>query len=89
MKIGVLKETYPGEQRVALVPAVLPSLIKGGMEVLIESKAGEANNRDIWILPMLIKGAQSQTPVITSSNYQISSSKFACWEQILLKAKRI
>jgi len=41
MKIGVLKETYPGEQRVALVPSVLPSLIKGGMEVIIESKAGE------------------------------------------------
>jgi NAD(P) transhydrogenase subunit alpha len=41
MKIGVIKETYPGEQRVALVPAVLPSLIKGGMEVVVESKAGE------------------------------------------------
>ncbi len=41
MKIGVLKETYPGEQRVALVPSVVPSLIKGGMEVLIESSAGE------------------------------------------------
>ena len=41
MKIGVVKETFPGEQRVALVPSVLPSLIKGGMEVIIESKAGE------------------------------------------------
>ncbi len=41
MKIGVIKETYPGEQRVALVPAVLPSLTKGGMEVVIESTAGE------------------------------------------------
>ena len=41
MKIGVVKETYPGEQRVALVPSVLSSLIKGGMEVIIESKAGE------------------------------------------------
>ena len=41
MKIGVVKETYPGEQRVALVPGVLPSLIKGGMEVVIESQAGE------------------------------------------------
>ena len=41
MKIGVVKETYPGEQRVALVPAVLASLIKGGMEVVIESQAGE------------------------------------------------
>ena len=45
MKIGVLKETYPGEQRVALVPSVLPSLIKEGMEVLIESKAGDQSDR--------------------------------------------
>jgi len=43
MKIGVVKETFPGEQRVALVPAVLPSLIKGGMEVVIESKAGDSS----------------------------------------------
>jgi len=41
MIVGVLQETYPGEHRVALVPSVLPSLKKGGMEVIIESKAGE------------------------------------------------
>ena len=43
MKIGVVKETYPGEQRVAMVPSVIPSLIKGGMEVVIESQAGESS----------------------------------------------
>ena len=41
MIVGVLQETYPGEHRVALVPAVLPSLKKGGMDVIVESKAGE------------------------------------------------
>ncbi len=41
MIVGVLRETYPGEHRVALVPAVLPSLKKGGMDVIVESKAGE------------------------------------------------
>ncbi|MDT7042731.1 Re/Si-specific NAD(P)(+) transhydrogenase subunit alpha [Candidatus Nitronereus thalassa] len=40
MIIGVPKETYPGETRVALIPAVIPSLIKAGMEVHIESGAG-------------------------------------------------
>jgi proton-translocating NAD(P)+ transhydrogenase subunit alpha len=40
MIIGVPKETYPGEKRVALIPAIIPSLIKGGMEVHIESGAG-------------------------------------------------
>ncbi|HYL81149.1 MAG TPA: NAD(P) transhydrogenase subunit alpha [Candidatus Acidoferrum sp.] len=42
MIIGVPKEIFPGEQRVALVPAVLPSLTKAGCEVLVESGAGEA-----------------------------------------------
>ncbi len=43
MIVGVLKETFPGENRVALVPSVLPSLKKAGMDVLIESNAGEAS----------------------------------------------
>ena len=41
MIIGVPKESFPGEQRVALVPAVLPSLVKAGCEVLVETGAGE------------------------------------------------
>lgn len=40
MIIGVPKETFPGEKRVALIPAVIPSLQKGGMEVHLESGAG-------------------------------------------------
>jgi NAD(P) transhydrogenase subunit alpha len=42
MKVGVPKELFPGERRVALVPAVLPSLTKAGFEVQMESGAGEA-----------------------------------------------
>ncbi len=40
MIVGVPKETYPGEKRVALIPAIIPSLTKAGMEVIIESGAG-------------------------------------------------
>lgn len=40
MIVGVAKETYPGEQRVALVPAVVPSLTKAGLDVVLESHAG-------------------------------------------------
>ena len=40
MIIGVPKETFPGEKRVALIPAIIPSLQKGGMEVHVESGAG-------------------------------------------------
>src|ERR1700754_3678368 len=42
MIIGVPKETYPGERRVALVPSSVPPLIKGGLRVQIEAKAGLA-----------------------------------------------
>jgi NAD(P) transhydrogenase subunit alpha len=41
MIIGTVAETYPGERRVALVPAVLPSLAKAGLEVLVQAGAGE------------------------------------------------
>lgn len=39
--VGVPKEIYPGERRVALVPAVIPNLTKAGMEVMVESGAGQ------------------------------------------------
>jgi NAD(P) transhydrogenase subunit alpha len=38
--IGVPKEIYPGERRVALVPLVVPNLVKAGFEVVIEKGAG-------------------------------------------------
>jgi NAD(P) transhydrogenase subunit alpha len=38
--VGVPKESFPGERRVALTPAVLPNLAKAGLEVLVESGAG-------------------------------------------------
>ena len=40
MKVGVAKETAPGERRVALVPEVLGKLTAAGLEVLVESGAG-------------------------------------------------
>src|ERR1019366_541181 len=40
MIVGVPRETYPGERRVALVPAVIPNLAKAGLEVVIEAGAG-------------------------------------------------
>ena len=40
MKIGVIKETRPGEKRVALTPAVVKDFISDGNEVLVETNAG-------------------------------------------------
>jgi len=40
MIVGVPKESFPGERRVALVPAVIPNLVKSGLEVVVEAGAG-------------------------------------------------
>ena len=40
MIVGVPRESYPGERRVALVPSVIPALAKGGLEVIVEANAG-------------------------------------------------
>ena len=40
MIVGVPRESFPGERRVALVPVVVPNLTKAGFEVLVEAGAG-------------------------------------------------
>jgi NAD(P) transhydrogenase subunit alpha len=40
MKVGVPRESYPGERRVALVPGVVPNLAKAGLEIAVEAGAG-------------------------------------------------
>src|SRR5438105_1325552 len=39
--VSVPKETVPGEQRVALVPELVPRLTEAGLEVAVQSGAGE------------------------------------------------
>jgi NAD(P) transhydrogenase subunit alpha len=40
MRIGVPKEVYPGERRVATTPEVAAQLMKLGFDVTVESGAG-------------------------------------------------
>ncbi len=40
MIVGVPRESFPGERRVALVPAVVPALAKAGWEVVVQAGAG-------------------------------------------------
>ncbi len=42
MIIGVPKEIFPGENRVAIVPLVIPNLKKIGLDVVVQSGAGLA-----------------------------------------------
>src|SRR5258708_91206 len=50
MIVGVPRETYPGERRVAFAPVVIPGLAKAGIEVAIETgacvDAGFADSED-------------------------------------------
>src|SRR6516162_8716471 len=41
MKVGVLKETAPGDRRVALVPEMVGRLQGAGLDVLVQSGAGD------------------------------------------------
>jgi len=38
--VGVPQESFPGERRVSLVPAVIPNLAKVGLEVVVQQGAG-------------------------------------------------
>jgi NAD(P) transhydrogenase subunit alpha len=42
MIVAVPRENQPGERRVALIPASIPPLVKAGLEILIESGAGQS-----------------------------------------------
>jgi NAD(P) transhydrogenase subunit alpha len=46
MILGFAKETYPGEKRAALIPAVLPGLKKAGFDIVMETGAGLASGFD-------------------------------------------
>ena len=56
MIVGVPRETFPGERRVALVPGVIANLKKSGLDVVLEQNAGlEAGYPDA---DYLAKGAK-------------------------------
>jgi NAD(P) transhydrogenase subunit alpha len=42
MRVGIAKETWPGETRVAVIPAGAAALKKAGLDVAVESGAGAA-----------------------------------------------
>ncbi len=42
MIVGIPQETFPGETRVALIPASVPALAKAGIDVRVQAGAGQA-----------------------------------------------
>jgi NAD(P) transhydrogenase subunit alpha len=67
--VGVPKETFPGERRVAMVPAVVPLLTKAKLEVLVETGAGaEAEFPDAEYVEKGARIAASRDEVFASSD---------------------
>jgi NAD(P) transhydrogenase subunit alpha len=42
MIVGVVKETFPGERRVAMTPRMVPLLAKKDLEIIVEAGAGQS-----------------------------------------------
>jgi len=40
LSVGVPRETFPGERRVALTPPAVPALTKAGLRIIVETQAG-------------------------------------------------
>lgn len=69
MIVGVPRESYPGERRVALVPAVVPTLKKAGVDVIVEAGAGvDAGYPDAGYVEKGAKIAGSRAEVFGSAD---------------------
>lgn len=69
MIVGVPKETFPGERRVGLVPMVVPNLMKAGLEVLVETGAGEqAGYQDKFYVEKGAKIARDRAAVFEAAD---------------------
>ncbi|HKV24962.1 MAG TPA: Re/Si-specific NAD(P)(+) transhydrogenase subunit alpha [Candidatus Acidoferrum sp.] len=72
MIVGVPRESFPGERRVAMVPAVIPSLTKAGMEVVVEAGAGvEAGYLDAEYTAKGAKIVSSRAEVFSAADIVI------------------
>ncbi len=78
MIIGVPKEITPGENRVALIPQMVPYLVKGGMEVLVESGAGDrAGFSDSAYIDKGAKVLQSRKELFSGANVIVKVCGFS------------
>jgi H+-translocating NAD(P) transhydrogenase subunit alpha len=76
MIVGVPREGYPGERRVAMVPAMVPNLKKAGLDVLVEAGAGQgAGYRDTEYVEKGAKLAASRDEVFANADIVV---QFLC-----------
>ena len=76
MKVGVAKETAPGERRVALVPEALGTLQAAGLEILVDSGAGNgAAIPDMPSEPLVSQRSFSATSRTTSAKPRVTIAR--------------
>jgi H+-translocating NAD(P) transhydrogenase subunit alpha len=69
MIVGVPREAFPGERRVALVPGVVPNLAKAGIDVAVQAGAGvEAGYSDAEYASKGAKVVPSRGDVFSTSD---------------------
>ena len=60
MRLAVLKETTPGEHRVALVPESCKKLIQAGYTIAVERGAGD---RAAFLIPSIMNWGSDSKPI--------------------------
>ncbi|HJZ98128.1 MAG TPA: hypothetical protein VKE70_16575, partial [Candidatus Solibacter sp.] len=82
MIVGVPRETFPGERRVALVPAAIPALTKAGLPVIVESGAGvQAGYPDADYAAKGAKLASDRAEVFRSSDIVVQVLSYGSNDQ--------
>ncbi len=70
MKIGITRETFPGERRVSVIPDTIPSLTKAGAEVIVETGAGrEAGFPDNLYIEKGARISASRSEIYSASDF--------------------
>ena len=69
MIVGVPRESYPGERRVALVPSVVANLKEAGLDMVVEQNAGlEAGYPDAEYIAKGAKVAPDRAEVFRTAD---------------------
>jgi NAD(P) transhydrogenase subunit alpha len=77
MRAGALKETWPGETRVAIVPGVVPVLSKAGIEAVVEAGAGEAAGFPDHLYAEKGAGVATREQVLADASLLLSVRSFS------------
>ncbi len=89
MQLGVLKEIFPGEKRVPLVPASVEKLVKKGFQISVEDKIGDSIDVSNAIYEKVGAKIASRAALLSSSDILLRLRKPPVEEIAQLKSGAI